>query len=54
MTHDKHPHSYVLVYTELVDDNLMLAFTGHWNIKKIEEINSNPEMLQKCTRARLS
>jgi len=46
MTHDKHPHSYVLVYTELVDDNLMIAFTGHWNIKKIEEINSNPEMLK--------
>ena len=40
MTHDKIPHSYLLVYTELVDDNLMLAFTGHWNIKKIEEINT--------------
>ncbi|MBF0571680.1 MAG: hypothetical protein HQL12_07370 [Candidatus Omnitrophica bacterium] len=46
MTHDKHPHSYVLVYTELVDDNLMIAFTGRWNIKKMEEVNSNPEMLK--------
>jgi hypothetical protein len=46
MTHDKIPHSYVLVYTELVDDNLMIAFTGHWNIKKIEDINSNPTMLK--------
>jgi len=46
MTHDKHPHSYVLVYTELVDDNLMIAFTGHWNIKKIEEINANPQLLK--------
>jgi len=46
MTHDKIPHSYVLVYTELVDDNLMLAFNGHWNIKKIEEINANPELLK--------
>jgi dolichyl-diphosphooligosaccharide--protein glycosyltransferase len=46
MTHGKNPHSYVLVYTELVDDNLMLAFTGRWNIKKIEEINANPEMLK--------
>ena len=46
LTHDKNPHSYVLVYTELVDDNLMIAFTGRWNIKKMEEINSNPEMLK--------
>ena len=44
-THGKNPHSYVLVYTELVDDNLMIAFTGHWNIKKMEEINANPLML---------
>ena len=46
MTHDQHPHSYVLVYTELIDDTIMLAFTGRWNIKKIEEINSYPEMLK--------
>ncbi len=46
MTHDIHPHSYVLVYTELIDDNLMIAFTGRWNIRKIEEINSNPEILK--------
>jgi len=47
LTHGKNPHSYVLVYTELVDDNLMLAFTGRWNIKKIEDINANPEMLKE-------
>jgi hypothetical protein len=47
MTHGKDPHSYVLVYTELVDDNLMLAFTGRWNIKKIEDINSDPETLKE-------
>ena len=46
MTHDKIPHSYVLVYTELVDDNLMIAFTGRWNIKKIEAINGNPDLLK--------
>jgi len=45
LTHNKHPHSYVLIYTELVDSNLILAFSGHWNFKKIEEINANPEML---------
>ncbi len=52
MTHEKDPHSYVLVYTELVDDNLMIAFTGHWNIKKIEEINANPEMSKECAPAK--
>ncbi|MBF0505002.1 MAG: hypothetical protein HQL14_07865 [Candidatus Omnitrophica bacterium] len=46
LTHQKHPHSYVLIYTELVDGNLMLAFSGRWNIKKIEEINDHPEMLR--------
>ena len=46
LTHGKNPHSYVLVYTELVEGNLMIAFTGRWNIKKIEEINANSAMLQ--------
>jgi len=50
LTHDKIPHSYVLVYTELVEDNLMLAFNGHWNIKKIEEINANPDMLKNVPK----
>jgi hypothetical protein len=45
LTHNKHPHSYVLVYTELVDSNPILAFSGRWNFKKIEEINAHPEML---------
>ena len=46
LTHDKHPHSYVLVYTELIDDAIMIAFTGRWDIKRIENINSNPELLK--------
>jgi hypothetical protein len=46
LTHGKNPHSYVLVYTELVDDAVMVSFAGRWNIKKIEEINSSPEMLE--------
>jgi len=50
MTHDKIPHSYVLVYTELVDDNLMIAFSGHWNIKKIEDINANAVMLSQVPK----
>jgi len=50
LTHGKNPHSYVLVYSELVDDNLMIAFTGRWNIKKIEEINANPQSLQQVPK----
>ncbi|MDE1920658.1 MAG: hypothetical protein KGJ09_04535 [Candidatus Omnitrophica bacterium] len=42
----KKPHSYVLVYTELVKDNAMIAFNGRWNIKKMEEINARPDMLK--------
>ena len=50
LTHDQHPHSYVLIYTELVDDTIMIAFSGRWNIKKMEEINSNPEMLKNVPK----
>ncbi len=50
MTHGKNPHSYLLVYTELVDDNLMIAFNGRWNIKKIEQINASPEMLKNVPK----
>jgi hypothetical protein len=50
MTHDQHPHSYVLVYTELVDDNLMIVFNGRWNIKKIEQINSDPGLLRNVPK----
>ncbi|MBF0512369.1 MAG: hypothetical protein HQL13_08625, partial [Candidatus Omnitrophica bacterium] len=46
MTHGQKPHSYVLAYTELIDDNMMLAFTSRWNIKKIEDINADPQQLQ--------
>lgn len=39
------PHSYVLLYNELVDENLGLTFMGKWNIKKVEELNENPSLL---------
>ena len=39
------PHSYVLLYNELVDENLGLAFMGHWNIQRVEELNENPALL---------
>jgi len=39
------PHSYMLLYNELVDQNLGLTFMGKWNIKRVEEINENPSLL---------
>ncbi|MBI3602318.1 MAG: hypothetical protein HY209_05435 [Candidatus Omnitrophica bacterium] len=39
------PHSYVLLYNELVDENLGLAFMGRWNIQRMEMLNDNPSLL---------
>ncbi|MBF0490420.1 MAG: hypothetical protein HQL15_07335 [Candidatus Omnitrophica bacterium] len=39
------PHSYVLLYNEMVDQNLGLSFMGKWNIKRVETLNENPAML---------
>ncbi len=39
------PHSYVLLYNELVDQNLGLSFMGRWNIKRVEILNENPSLL---------
>ena len=50
LTHDKRPSSYVLVYTELVDDMIMIDFAGRWNIKKMEDINSHPELLKNVPK----
>ncbi len=40
------PHSYILLYNEIVDQNLGLAFMGKWNIQKVEEINNSPSLLE--------
>ncbi|MEI7998131.1 MAG: STT3 domain-containing protein [Candidatus Omnitrophota bacterium] len=39
------PHSYVLLYNELVEKNLGLTFMGRWNIPQVEAINANPKLL---------
>lgn len=40
-----YPHSYVLLYNDLVEQNLGLSFMGKWNIKRIEQLNENPALL---------
>ncbi len=47
MTHGVPPPSYVLIYNEIVDGNVMLGYLGKWDFKKIEDLNSHPEMLKK-------
>ena len=45
LTHGGSPHSYVLVYNELVDQNIGLVFVARRDIQKIEAINADPKML---------
>ena len=43
LTHKTPPPSYLLIYNELVEKNLVLSFVDRWNFQKIEKINRNPE-----------
>ncbi len=43
LTHKTPPPSYLLIYNELVEKNLVLSFVDRWNFKKIEQINRNPQ-----------
>lgn len=47
MTHGAPPPSYVMIYNEIVDGNVMLGYLGKWNFAKIEGLNSQPELLRK-------
>ena len=47
LTHGSNPHSYVLVYNEIVDENLGLAFVGRRDFQKIEELNTDPSFLSR-------
>ena len=44
LTHGGRPHSYLLVYNEIVDTNLGLAFVGRRDFQKIEMINADPRL----------
>jgi len=47
MTHSRPAPSYLLIYNEFVENNIQLKFVGHWNFKKIHEINHAPPLLKK-------
>ena len=52
LTHSTPAPSYLFLYNEFVENNLQLSFIGHWNFKKIEEINKDPELLHKVPSSR--
>ncbi|MBI4309667.1 MAG: hypothetical protein HY591_04980, partial [Candidatus Omnitrophica bacterium] len=45
LTHGGSPHSYVLIYNELVDQNIGLVFAARRNMQKIEAINADQNLL---------
>ncbi len=45
LTHSTMPHSYLLIYNEIVEENIGIVFVGRRNFRKIEEINSSPALL---------
>ncbi len=50
LTHSLPPPSYLLVYNELMEKNLILSFSDRWNFQKVEAINKNPEMIQQIPK----
>ncbi len=44
LTHASPPPSYLLIYNELIEKHIELSFVGNWNFKRIEEINTHPEL----------
>ena len=51
LTHAQPPPAYVLVYNELVENNLQLGFIGRWPFEEIERINADPEKLKNMPDA---
>jgi hypothetical protein len=50
LTHGTPPPSYMLIYNEIVEGNVLLSYVGKWDFAKIEAMNKNPELLRKIPR----
>jgi hypothetical protein len=42
LTHGVPPPSYVLIYQEIIDSNVLLSYVGKWDFEKIETLNNTP------------
>lgn len=47
LTHGTPPPSYLLIYNEIVEGNVLLSYVGKWDFEKIEHLNQNPELIKK-------
>ncbi len=47
LTHGAPPPSYILIYNENVDGNVLLGYVGKWDFAKIERINKDPLALKQ-------
>lgn len=50
LTHGDPPPSYALIYNDMMETNIGIGFAARWNIKKIEEINEAPEILEQVRK----
>ncbi len=54
LTHGAPPPSYILIYQELVEGNVLLGYVGKWDFKKIEALNINAAALRRIPSKRSS
>lgn len=47
LTHGVPPPSYMLIYNEIVEGNVLLGYIGKWDFERIERLNSDPQLLKK-------
>ncbi len=53
LTHSAPPPSYLFVYNDLVEKNILLSFTARWSISDIEKINRNKILLKEILNQKL-
>lgn len=47
LTHGTPPPSYLLIYNEIVEGNVLLGYVGKWDFTRIEQLNATPAALKK-------
>ncbi|MFA6378325.1 MAG: STT3 domain-containing protein [Candidatus Omnitrophota bacterium] len=50
LTHGEPPPSYLFFYNDMMETNIGIGFAARWNIKKMEQINENPDALKQVRK----
>lgn len=50
LTHATMPHSYLLLYNEIIESNIGIVFVGRRDFRKMEAINDNPKLLEQAPK----